>query len=394
MHLAVVFEYSSLNGGERSMLAVMNHLRNTPGFQFTAIAPDNGLLAEQLKSLAIPVVPFDCRGHDEIRRPASELLSQLQAICEDIEPDVLHANSLSMARVTGRLRSQSPVATSGKARNVSGTRRQPPLVGGHLRDIVGLSQAAVQDLNGNDFLVAVSTAVKNFHASQGMDSSRCSVICNGVDLQLFTPRDRLTHRALVLPSVPVDATILLTVGQICLRKGQLDIARAILNVVTRTTNHNLHWVVAGDRYSAKPESIAYEQSIATLFQADGFLSNLHQLGFRHDIPQLMNAADVLVHGARQEPFGRVLLEAAASGLPIVATDVGGTREMLCHEQDALLVPPADSAALEQALIRIVQQNGLCGTLAANALQNVRERFAVQDAAEHLARCWQTAVGCR
>jgi glycosyltransferase involved in cell wall biosynthesis len=71
----------------------------------------------------------------------------------------------------------------------------------------------------------------------------------------------------------------------------------------------------------------------------------------------MPECDLLVHAARQEPLGRVLLEAAACGLPVVATDVGGTREIFPTEQDgAVLVPVDDDAAMAEAICGLLSDD--------------------------------------
>jgi glycosyltransferase involved in cell wall biosynthesis len=105
------------------------------------------------------------------------------------------------------------------------------------------------------------------------------------------------------------------------------------------------------------------------------------------MPELMNAADVLVHPAHQEPLGRVLLEAAASGLAIVATDVGGTSEILRAGESALLIPKANPVALAEAILQLAGNAELRSHLAENARSRVQERFSIESAAENLHAQW-------
>jgi glycosyltransferase involved in cell wall biosynthesis len=152
-----------------------------------------------------------------------------------------------------------------------------------------------------------------------------------------------------------------------------------------------HFLLIGERYSAKPESVAYDESIGGQFAAAGLADRFHRLGFRQDVPQLLGEIDLLVHSARQEPFGRVLLEAAAAGCPIIATDVGGTAEMLVDGQSALFVPADDPQALATAMIRAFADVSLRERLARAARARVAEQFSIAGSARRLADFWRSLL---
>lgn len=371
IHVGLLFEYATCNGGEQSMLSVLRQLSTDARFRFSALAPATGRLATELRQTGVDVVPFAVRDARQIKRPPGELVASLQQTLHRHPVDVLHANSLSMCRLTGQLTTGSAART------------------GHLRDIIGLNRTVIRDLNANDRLIAVSAATRDFHVQQGLAAAQCEVIYNGVDTQRFC-RSAATARQDAWPQIPQQATVVLNVGQICLRKGQRDLAQVIAHWPDE--RRPLHLVLVGERHSSKAESVAYEQELADTFAAAGRSDRLHRLGERRDVPQLMNAADLLVHTARQEPLGRVLLEAAACELPIIATDVGGTREILCDGRDAWLVPPASADALQQAILQAMSQPQQAADYAASARRRVCDRFAVTTAAENLAAFWQQAAG--
>jgi glycosyltransferase involved in cell wall biosynthesis len=83
----------------------------------------------------------------------------------------------------------------------------------------------------------------------------------------------------------------------------------------------------------------------------GLASNVTLLGLRLDVPALMQAADAFVMSSAWEGLPMVLLEASASCLPIVATDVGGSRDVIADGETGLLVPPGDPPALAAAMLR-------------------------------------------
>jgi glycosyltransferase involved in cell wall biosynthesis len=99
------------------------------------------------------------------------------------------------------------------------------------------------------------------------------------------------------------------------------------------------------------------------------------LGFREDARQLLHALDVFVVPSRHEGLPVALLEAMALGRPVVATSVGGIREVVQDEENGLLVPPEDPGALADAVVRLLLEGELAGGLGAAARATVEERFS-------------------
>ena len=85
----------------------------------------------------------------------------------------------------------------------------------------------------------------------------------------------------------------------------------------------------------------------------GIAAKVRYLGYHNDIRALLEALDVYAQPSVMEALGLAVLEAAAMGLPVVASDIGGLPEVVQHEQTGLLVPPADPGALSQALVELL-----------------------------------------
>jgi len=368
--IAVVFEFPTLNGGERSMLQVFDALDRSR-WDVVALAPAAGPLAEELAARSIFTVPFRVRDGEGDKLPASVLLEQLVRHARATDVDVIHANSLSMGRLTGALAS----------------RLKAPCVA-HLRDILRLSHTAVADLNRNDRLVAVSHAARDYHIGQGIDSRRVAVVHNGIDCNHWAPRQPTGALRAEL-GIPQDAFVVLSVGQIGLRKGQDVLARAVKCGGDEFAQ--VHCVVVGERNSEKQESVEFERMVRAEFATGPLANRIHWLGRRNDIKFLMTEADLLVHCAHQEPLGRVLLEAAASGLPIVATDVGGTAEILVDGESAMLVQPGSPDDLAGTLAAMLRSDALRAGFSRAARDTVRTRFDIESAAARLAAVWDQAL---
>ena len=333
-------------------------------FEFVAIAPPGEPLAGALAEHSIRHVPVDWQNESGQRFPRDIACDNLVAAIEQASPDLVHANSLAMGRLTGAIAQRLNVPTIA-----------------HLRDIIKLSGAAIEDLNRNAALIAVSNATKDHHVQQQLDPDRTRVIYNGVDCDRFQPRPStgFLRRELGLPN---DASIALTIGQIGLRKGQDVLANAAPAVFA-----NVHFVIVGERNSSKAESIEFEKLIAQTFDEAGLGNQLHCIGYRHDVDRLLNEADMLVHPAKQEPLGRVLLEAAAAGLPIIATSVGGTPEILTDGVSACLVSPSDADELARAINALAIDDSERHRLAAAARKKIVEKFSAQTAADNLRQLW-------
>lgn len=368
--MVLLCEFESVNGGEGSLLTALESLR--ADVEPALLAPPQGRLAERIAQAGWRHLPWSTRNESGVRLPTERLLQRLQSVIEDLRPDLVHANSLSMGRLTGALARQSHVPCSA-----------------HLRDIIRLSAAAVADLNANSRLIAVSNATRNYHVAQGLNADRACVVYNGVDTSQFAPAAdpvAARRRCCQALGLPDEARLCLTIGQIGLRKG-LDVLAAAAPMIVQAAPQT-HFVIVGERYSTKQESIEFEREFVGSFRAACLSERLHCLGYRTDVAELLAAADLLIHPARQEPFGRVLLEAAATGTAIVATDVGGTRELLTDELSAALVPPNDAHALAAAAGRLLlgaQERHRLGSAARAA---VLSRFQMPDRAQHLLRTWQ------
>ncbi len=357
----LVGEYGALNGGENSLLAVLPALQ-TAGCRFVALVPPDTDFSRELHALGVELVPFEpVAGHS--RLPQNEIRAAIQRVIEAVRPDLLHANSLSMSRLCG------PVAAA------TGT----PGVG-YLRDIVGLSQRAIADLGQLDRLVAVSLATRNFHVQQGLDPERVVVVHNGVDLERFCSsgsddaqgvREELNLR--------MDSPLLLSVGQIGMRKGLDTLLQAFS--MLRAKSPQLHLAIVGSRHSQKQEAIEYE---LRLHQAADQCGHVHWLGRRDDVHRLMRAATLLVHAARQEPLGRVLLEASAAGLPFVATNVGGTAEIVPESLSSDLLCDKDQpAAMATTAERLLKSSALRGAIGQQLRKSAEQRFSQMQCASGL-----------
>ncbi len=363
----MVGEFGTRNGGENSFLAIASRLIEF-GWEMHAAIPPASDFATALEEIGIHIHPWMVHETDGSRKSQASVRSELATAIKTIRPKILHFNSLSTSRIGG------PVARELKVSSL-----------GYLRDILKLSKKAVQDVNQVDRLISVSKATRNWHVAQGIDAEKSTVIYNGVDTDTFCPRPINpkfnSHQIRDEFSIPSDAEVLLFVGQIGMRKGVERLVNSFLDMAA--SRPILHLLIVGKRHSTKQEAIDYENKILASAHRSPFSNRIHWLGRRTDVPEIMRESTILVHPARQEPLGRVLLEAASTGLPIVTTRVGGSAEILNQPFDHLLTDPNDENEITTKLNEMLGQPKSLAELGLQLRSRAMDCFSIEKCASQI-----------
>jgi len=129
------------------------------------------------------------------------------------------------------------------------------------------------------------------------------------------------------------------------RKGVEEFVRAVGRV--RQTVPRVHAVIVGE--------VAFDETLQQLTRALQLEEHLTLLGRRNDLPEVLSAFDVFVLSSHDEGMSNAILEAMAMQKPVVATDVGGTGEVVRHGESGMLVPPKDPEALAAAICAVLAQ---------------------------------------
>jgi glycosyltransferase involved in cell wall biosynthesis len=128
---------------------------------------------------------------------------------------------------------------------------------------------------------------------------------------------------------------------------------------------------------AGPDEPEKADGIGPAALADAESSGVRFLGHRSDVEDLYAAFDVYVLASYREGFPRSAMEAAAMGLPVVATDIRGCRQVVEHESTGLLVPPRNAGALTDALARLAGDPGLRAAMGGAAVSKATRDFDQQ-----------------
>lgn len=198
-----------------------------------------------------------------------------------------------------------------------------------------------------DAVVAVADSLRRLAVELGLPETRGRVVGNGVDIVRFRAESRDIARERL--GLSPEAKVLITVGGLVERKGFHRVIECIPQLLAEDID--LHYLIVG---GASPEGNmreALEQQVREL----DLETRVHFLGpvKPDELTFPLSAADIFVLSTRNEGWANVILEAMACGLPVVATDVGGNREIIRSQDLGVIVPFGDHGALVDALARAI-----------------------------------------
>jgi len=315
-------------------------------FEITVAAHGPGPLREAARAAGARFVPLR-----HVRRPVNpwrDLLGLLElvALLRRERPHILHASS-SKAGVLGRL-----------AAWLAGVPIRIFTVHGWAFSashgpVSGLYRWADRVVKA---LTTVTICVAESELTSGLSAGTCDerttvVIHNGVDPRAALPRERRED----------GPPRIVSVGRLQGPKDPLTLIRALEALRGPFTA-----VIVGDG----PDRPAVKAELDRLGLGDA----VELAGERHDVPELLAAADIFVLSSRSEGLPLSILEAMSAGRPVVATRVGGVPELVVDGETGLLVPAGDPSSLAAAIERLLEDPALRERLGAAGRARIAERF--------------------
>jgi N-acetyl-alpha-D-glucosaminyl L-malate synthase BshA len=314
-----------------------------------------GALGEQMRAEGVDVVAFG-------RRPGfdARVIWRLARQIRQRNLEVLHAHQYT------------PFFYGALAAAVSrtGTRIVFTEHGRHWPDLVSAKRRLVNRLV-LDRLADRVTGVSAFSAQalstrDGFRSNRIQVIENGIDVSRYerpVDREALRRRLQLDP----DRRYIATIARFHPVKDHPTLLRAFAIVSKAIDDVDL--LLAGDG-PLRPE-------LERLVDELGIQGRVRFLGVRSDVADLLAAADLFALSSLSEAASLTVLEAMASGTPVVVTDVGGNPEMIRRGVDGQLTPRGDATAMAETMIRVLREPQLAASMAARAAERARTTYPLE-----------------
>ncbi len=220
--------------------------------------------------------------------------------------------------------------------------------------------------------IALSQEIGDYLVKKiGVHPDKLSKILNGVDTRKYYPRERAEK----------DSFSVCTVGGLRPVKDQANLVLAVKKLLEKMPH--MHDRIKLSLIGDGPARKELEALIAA-----GHLENIAEItGFRNDVPDMLHEFDIFVLPSKAEGIPNVILEAMACGLPVIATDVGGNRELLVEGETGFLVPPSDSEALADALQIYIQNPHLMKIHGIAARKRIETYFSLETMASAYMRVY-------
>ncbi|MEK7477562.1 MAG: glycosyltransferase family 4 protein [Candidatus Coatesbacteria bacterium] len=216
-------------------------------------------------------------------------------------------------------------------------------------------------------------------ANLGISRSRCRIIHNGVDLTRFSPRRRGTDA-----SSRDEWPHILQIGRMDANKNQALTMRAFAKLRAKHPHARLSFVGTGPLLS----------QLVDLRGKLGLEDCVVFLGVRNDVPSLLRDSDLLVLSSVLEGQPMVLLEAMASALPVITTDIAGIRDMVEDNVTGIVVSQEADDDMAQAMIRLADDPALLLRLGAEGRRKAEQSYSVEMTAEQYASAYRDLIEAR
>lgn len=335
-------------GGIRRHVSLLINGLDRASYRCTVYAPSGFTLDRVLDVDGTVIVPVEITAKISVRqdfRAIGSLSKQLTGTC-----DLVHAHGIRAAMVA------IPAARRVRVPSLFTAHNLPPTLNAIQR--FALLWIARQCMA----VIVVSGAVANSLQRIGVEQGLIHIVPNGIPLADYgtvEPADRSQFVAMTA------GPVITCIGRLSPEKGVDTLLDAYREVKERMPNTHLLIVGSG------PDEAQLRRTAASLM-------DVHFTGNRDDVPALLALSTLVVMPSRSEGQGIVALEAMASSLPVVATNVGGLAETVIDGITGLLVPAADSHSLSDAILTILQDRALGVRMGAAGRARVVAQYSITD----------------
>ncbi len=229
-----------------------------------------------------------------------------------------------------------------------------------------------------DSIVVNASAIREWLVADGYPASKITVIRNGVDVHRYGPRGdgaRLRQEF----SLPPKAPLVVMLSRLNPKKGIECFIEAAARVHARQPE--ACFLAVGEAYRRDEGGFktdpVYRGKLEARVAQLGLKDHFRFTGMREDVPEILAAAAVSVLPSYSEGVSNTLLESMSAGVPVVATRVGGTPEVIRDGQHGLLVEAGDAPAVANAICRVLEDEVLAARLGTEARQRMEQEFAFE-----------------
>jgi glycosyltransferase involved in cell wall biosynthesis len=227
-------------------------------------------------------------------------------------------------------------------------------------------------------IIAVSHAVRNDLIEKGIQPDKIKVIYNGVDNDSFSQSG--ARDSFDTSEYPGKAYFVFAhIGQSVPWKNHILFLRAASNVAKYL--RDARFALVGANIFSR--GTKYERSVFSYAKSSPIMDRIDFVGWQENMNEVWPQIDCLVHTAKQEPFGRVIIEAMAHRIPVIAVGTCGPSEIIQNNKTGILVPADNVEALSEAMCKVAQDRQFTGRLVNAAFEHTMSNFTADKTAAQI-----------
>lgn len=370
LKLLAILEARSITGPTRNLLEFITFGR-TLNVEVTVASflrdEDTNVFTQKLDALCISRTSIYEAGPYDL-----SIVQRLKRLASDVDPDII----------------QTHAAKSHFLTRLSGVPRSIPWVAFHHGYTATAWRTMLYNeldrwsLKGATQVVTVSDALIGQLEAKGIESNRIKVIPNAVHIDYGSEKADSAQVQKLRSSlgIPQDRKIILAVGRLSKEKDQVSVVKAMKKLQNCS---DPYLVVVGEG----PE----RSSISNRAKLLGLADRVILVGHQDDLKPFYSLADVVVISSRSEGSPNVLLEALASGVPLVATAVGGIPEMVSDGVHALLVEHGNTRLMAESIQKVLSTSDLAQSLVEHGKTLIQTRFSPEERARRLLEVYRSLL---
>ncbi|NOY87397.1 MAG: glycosyltransferase [Deltaproteobacteria bacterium] len=339
-----------LYGGALQVYHLLDGLKHKGEIENILVCPTGSRIGIEAKSVADRVYTVSMRGDLDL-----PFILRLTRIIHQERPDIVHLHSRRGADILGGIAAKLTGTRCILTRRVDNPEH---------RLIAGLKYGLY------NHIIAISNGIKAVLVSEGVPTEKISCVRSAVDVEKYSqPGDRKWF--LKEFGLPGDARTCAVVAQLIERKGHRYLIEAIPEILRNCSEAYFLFLGKGPM----------EAELKLLCGKSGILDHVIFAGFRDDPERVIPCLDLLVHPALMEGLGVSLLQAAAAGVPIVGTRVGGIPEVVRDGMNGYLIEPGSTGAITDAVVRLLARPDSARAMGLAGKKMVRESFSIEEMVE-------------
>ncbi|MEH7308414.1 glycosyltransferase family 4 protein [Neobacillus drentensis] len=357
-----ISELVGLGGGETSLLNIIQEL-NLRGFDITVVVPNQGKLVDLLikENIKVDIIEALFLTRRNKYKFPFVFLNILKYIYYG-NFDIVHSNALKSSYFFGIiskiLRKKFYYTCHGQWIKFSRLKRY-------------ILQRLCKKI------VAVSNNVKDNLLKQGFSTEKVQQIYLGIDIEKYTLSKTIDLKTEL--GIDKDTILIGIIARFQKIKGQDIFVKSAKDFIQEqeVSGRKVCFILVGDNTFGDPMDAEFKQGIFDFVNNHKMTEKVVFLGERTDIPEILKSLDLLIVPSRNESFGMVIIEAMASGCPVIASNCDGPSEIIIENETGLLFEVGNTKQLTRNMINIFENKLLYESIKKKAFSFVNEKFSIK-----------------